>query len=334
MTITAPQILLITRSWGSDAGFNIELAKCITEYCGANSLTKLELANLESITSAILRATTDKSYDFLIIDARCCVIDARWPQLHGHLQDARQINLICRQQNIVPICILTDPLFSGFSLLADLLTYRSGLVVPITAEVPFSKFIFRKSSLPTGTPISRDTFSELESTKQNSKHEFDLYLGGSSYEPRKSYFDNVNKLLSKTKIKIQQAPKKADNYKDYLLDLRKSKMVLSTNFLQIPESKKLHLLGKSVETLHVGSLLLTQCTPQLTRNFVEYVDFVPVDGPNDAAEKIIHFNLHENERLRIAESGFSKAKEMAMRSFFISQIDQALGSFRLPKLRK
>ena len=334
MTITDPKILLLTRNWGREAGFNIELAKCITEYCGISSLTNLELENTESITSALIRATKDTNFDFLIIDARCCVIDARFPQLHTHLQDARQINLICRQKNIVPICILTDPLFPGFSLLADLLTYRSGLVVPITAEVPFSKFIFRQSSIPVGTPISIETFTELESTRHDSKHDFDLYLGGSTYEPRKSYFDKVNKILSKTEIRIQQTPKKADNYKDYLMDLRKSKMVLSTNFLQLPESKKTHLLGKSIETLHVGSLLLTQSTPELTHNFTENIDFIPVESPKDAAEKILHFNFYEEERLRISESGFSKAKKLVMRSYFISEIDHALTSNRLPKLRK
>jgi hypothetical protein len=176
-----------------------------------------------------------------------------------------------------------------------------------------------------------DTFAKIDAT--NNEHQFDLYLGGSIYEPRKSYFDSVNSLLSKSGIRIQQTPKNSDNYIDYLLDLRKSRMVLSTNFLQIPGSQKLHLLGKSIETLHVGSLLLTQSTSALTNNFVEYEDFVPVADPMDAVEKINYYHYHETERAKISLSGFLKAKQLVTNKHFMSQIDCALESHKLRRLK-
>ena len=326
-------VLLVTRQWGSHAGFNIELKQCLIEYCGTNLVKHLELSNSENLIDAILNITREFDFDFLIIDSRSCIIDARLPALFSNLKDAKTLNLICKDRSIVPICIITDPLMPGFALVGDLVTFRNGIIVPITASIPFSRFLFRKSTKAVGTPISASTFFELERTIIDVPKLYDLFLGGSIYEPRKSYFESVVEKLSESGIRIQLHPKASNTYFEYLQGLSSARMVLSTNFLQIPGSKKLHLLGKSLETLHIGSLLLTQSTPDLTRNFVEYEDFVPVSSAADASEKILFYYQNEKERNRIAHSGYAKARQMASNNYFFSEIDRGLRDYNLPTLK-
>jgi hypothetical protein len=326
-------VLLVTRQWGSNAGFNSELKQCLIEYCGINQVMHLELSNSENLIQAISRAIGEFEVEFLIIDSRSCIIDARLPALFSHLQDARTLNLICKDRGIVPICILTDPLMPGFALVGDLVTYRNGLVAPITASVPFSKFVLRKSTEALGTPISVNTFFELQKATSSTPKLFDLFLGGSIYEPRKSYFNAVLEKLGGAGLRIQMHPKISDTYGEYLQGLSSARMVLSTNFLQIQGSKKLHLLGKSLETLHVGSLLLTQSTPELTRNFVEYEDFVPVTSAVDASEKVLFYHKNEEELSRIAANGYAKARQMACNKYFFTEINKSLADSNLPVMK-
>ena len=326
-------VLLVTRQWGSNAGFNTELKQCLVEYCGADQVRHLELSNSENLIDSISNITREFEFKFLIIDSRSCIINAKMPALFFHLQDARTLNLICKERDIVPICIVTDPLMPGFALVGDLVTYRNGIVAPITASIPFSKYLLRNSTEALGTPISIKTFFEVEKVMSGAPKLFDLFLGGSIYEPRKSYFEAVVEKLNGSGIKIQLHPKVSNNYYEYLQGLSSARMVLSTNFLQLPGSKKLHLLGKSLETLHIGSLLLTQSTPDLTRNFVEYEDFVPVSNAADASEKILFYHQNEKERIRIAGNGYSKARELVSKKFFFSEIDRGLRDSNLPLMK-
>lgn len=327
------KVLLVTRQWGSNAGFNTELKQCLIEYCGTDRVKHLELSNSENLIDAILNITKEYKIDFLIIDSRSCIIDARVPALFSNLKDARILNLVCKDRHIVPICIVTDPLMPGFALVGDLVTLRNGILVPITASIPFSRFLSRKSTRAVGTPISASTFFEVERTNVGLPKLYDLFLGGSIYEPRKSYFAAVVEKLSGSGIRIQLHPKVSNTYFEYLQGLSNAKMVLSTNFLQLPGSKKLHLLGKTLETLHVGSLLLTQSTPDLTRNFVEHEDFVPISSAADASEKILFYYQNEKERSRIAGNGYRKARKMASDRYFFTEINRGLRDSNLPVIK-
>ena len=326
-------VLLVTRQWGSNAGFNSELKQCLIEYCGESQMMHLELSNSENLIQAISRAVGEFEVKFLILDSRSCIIDARFPALYSHLHDARVLNLICKDRGIVPICIVTDPLMPGYALVGDLVTYRNGLVAPITSLVPFSKFVLRKSTKALGTPISINTFFELQKVMSGTPKLFDLFLGGSIYEPRKSYFNAVLEKLGGAGLRIQMQAKIGDTYSEYLQGLSSARMVLSTNFLQIPGSRKLHLLGKSLETLHIGSLLLTQSTPELTQNFVEYEDFVPVTSAADASEKILFYHKNEEELSRIAANGYTKARQMACNKYFFTEINKSLANSNLPVMK-
>jgi hypothetical protein len=256
------------------------------------------------------------------------------PNLFNHLREMRMLNEVCRKNEIVPICIVTDPLLPGFALMGDLLTYKSGLVVPITASIPFSGFLRRNSTRALGTPLSIKTFKSLKRYTTNEPKPFDLYLGGSLYEPRKSYFEKTLSILKSEKIKIHYSAKLTNSYKEYLQDLSSSKMVLTTNFLQVPGSTKLHLLGRSLETLYVGSLLFAQSTPDLKRLFIEYEDFIPVGNPLDAADKIRFFQENFKEAAKIAANGHRKATALVNSKYFFSEVNQALKAVGLNTLIK
>jgi hypothetical protein len=334
LNIVSKRVLIVTRDWGSTAGFNLELVACIKEYCGTENVVHSVIGNSDNVYSFVLKQLHMYNFDFLIIDSRVCVIDAKMPHLFNHLKEMRMLNELCKKNNTIPICIVTDPLLPGFAIMADLLTYKSGLVVPITASIPFSRFLGRKSTPALGTPLSIKTFNSVKRYSSNEPKPFDLYLGGSLYEPRKSYFEKTLSILKSEKIEIHFSPKQTNSYKDYLNDLSSSKMVLTTNFLQKPGSKKLHLLGRSLETLYVGSLLFAQSTPDLVRTFTEFEDFIPVDDPVDAAEKILFYQKNFEKAAQIAGNGHRKAAAWVNSQYFFDEVDKALTSSGLHALIK
>jgi hypothetical protein len=221
----------------------------------------------------------------------------------------------------------------GFALVGDLVTYRSGITVPTTTGINFASWISRNSTSPTGTPISLATFEQIKKAKVDQIPEFDLYVGGSFYPERHSFYQSVLDSLQNSSMRVRIKPKVSDDYVEYLADLSKSKMVLATNFHRIRGKDRFHLLGKSLETLHVGSLLLAQSVPELTSNFKEYKHFVPIQNPKDAVDKINYYFANEDERASIAASGYAKAREYAESKNFLSQIAFTLEASGLPEIR-
>jgi hypothetical protein len=327
---------MVSRKWSQKAGFFSELEQCVIEYMGEQNLVHLRVEDDESLTQKIEGLLESIDFSFLILDTRCAIIDAAMPRLFIDLLEARHINFLCRKFDVIPIIINTDPLMPGYAILSDLLSYPNGLNVPITAAIPFSKFIRRNELYPTGIPISKLLLRKLEI--QRNFNEKNFYIGGSFYPERKEFFERVIKNLEFTSLSIKRQEKQSNSYFAYLQELMKSRMVLNTNFVHYPYRSfshkiKLQTLGKSFEALIVKSLLITHATPLLNHYLVEYEDYIPINSMGETIELINYFHANEEHRKQIAESGYLKIKSMINEQPFFERVNQGLIKFGIKSMK-
>jgi hypothetical protein len=320
------EVIFIVREWGKDLGFNGEIHQYLKEYFGSDSVERIIIPNHANIKEIFRDISKLKPGAIYFVDTRIFIVNAYLSSLIRHLLEAVAINTLIKKARSSIVCIVTDSKRPGFVLLADLLTHKTGIVVPIGGTLRAPKIPGRLSIEPIFSPISTSTATTLLQSKFTKK--FDLYIGGMLYEPRKSYFDRVVKLLASSQINICMNPKKNDGYLEYLNELSKSRIVLNTNFIGDIDNRllsnrmktKVHMVGRNIEVLHAGALLMTQSTQVLDRYFRDGIDYVSVSSPDDAARKIVYFLSNEDHRNQVARSGQMRACEYALEKAFLSQI--------------
>lgn len=323
------KILFVSRQWGASAGFNLELLKSAQEFYGRELITYHILENSVSILDHLREQFSRENYKYLLLDTRCLIVDASFPSLIQHIIDTRKIYELCIKEKTVPICFITDPLMPGYALMGDLLTYRKGICVPITAPITFSRFLKRNSTLPLGTPISLSTSQELKNMVAITPKKHDVLLGGSLYAPRRLFFEKVTKELLQSGVNVFLQKKSSNSYLDYLSDLVESRIVISTSFVYSTKfigqiGQRYQMLGKSFEALYSGALLMTQSTSDFRRYFVEYKHYIPISDVNDTVQQSLRYLQDEESRSIIAQNGFNRAHELANERFFFSQIERAV----------
>lgn len=310
--------ILVVREWGKDLGLNLEIEKCLREFHGKENVEVIVIPNQDNILKFFENLISIKMPQRIYLDTRIFIVDAAMPSLARHLTEVSVINRLLESSKVIPVCILTDVLKApGYLLVAELLVHGIGVLVPLGANSPNRGFSRNSRVDDLYNPISFETASFLKNLAQRKPK--DLFLGGLLYEPRKSFINSVVKELHDSEIEIAVLPKKTDNYIDYLSVLSKFKIVLNTNF--VANSNKKHMVGRNIEALHVGSLLLTQNTPRLKRLFTEGEHYVNMESPSDAATKIKYYLKHQDEAQRIAISGQEKAISYARESYFARSIE-------------
>jgi len=309
--------IFLVREWGRDLGFNLEIGKCLEEYYGNENVEMIVIPNNVNIVNFFIQLISEKRPLRIYMDTRIFIVDASLNSLTGHLIDVSIVNRILNSAGIIPVCICTDPLQPGFILVAELLTRNTGILITMGADSTLHKFSDEIGVGATFNPISYSTGLLLkESTTKKSKN---VYLGGNMYEPRVSYFNKVVLELKMSDVSVDILPKKANRYIDYLTEMSKFKIILNTNFISSLEKK--HMVGRNVESFHVGSLLLTQNTPLLQRYFTEGVHYIDVGLPSDAAEKIIYYLMNPAEASRIALAGQEKALQYSRDQIFLNLVN-------------
>ena len=313
--------LLIVREWGENLGTNQEVLKCLIQFYGVKNVEIAIIPNEANIVDFFRNTVIPKNPFRIYVDTRIFIVDASMISLTSHLADVGIINRILKSHNIIPVCILTDALQApGYLLVAELLIHRIGVLIPWGEDSPIRGFSPNSRVEDSFNPISLETATFLKNLAPRKSK--DLFLGGLLYEPRKSFIDGVVKELHGSKIEIAVLPKKINNYIDYLSEISKFKIILNTNF--VVNSNKKHMVGRNIEALHVGSLLLTQNTPRLKRLFVEGEQYVNMESPSDAATKIKYYLKHQDEAQRIALAGQEKAITYARESYFVRSIDRKI----------
>jgi hypothetical protein len=254
-------------------------------------------------------------------DSRIFISDASLIPLVGHLLDCARINQLFISEKIIPICFVTDPNQPGYCLVADLLTNNIGLMVPIAGDFSITSHKGRMQLASIFNPISMNTCKKF--LEIHSSHQYDLYIGGSSYEPRKSFFEAVLKGIEHLGMRIHLASKQLNSYDEYLNSISQSRIVLNTNYIVNSLTKK-HMVGRNIETLACGTMLITQNTSTLQRYFREGRDYVAAESPADAIREIEKYHFDETARSAVALSGQLRTLQYAEEHYFLTKIDGGL----------
>ena len=321
--MTSEQIdnLLIVREWGSNLGFNSEIEVSLIEYFGGDKVGRVEVNNsddiYESLQKSILRYSPKRVY----FDTRIFITDARIVPLFSNLVDCGRINQLFKASRVIPICFVTDPNQPGYCLVADLVTSYVGLMIPIAGDFSVKSNKGRLQLESMFNPMSIKTCERFLS--KNTLFQYDLYVGGSSYEPRKSYFEKVLKGVEHLGLRIYSASKELNSYEDYLNTISKSRMVLNTNFVVNSLTKK-HMVGRNIETFTCGSMLITQNTSTLQKYFKGGRDYISAEYASDAVREIEKYHFNESDRAKIALNGQLRAYWYAEEKYFVAKLDREL----------
>lgn len=110
-----------------------------------------------------------------------------------------------------------------------------------------------------------------------------------------------------------------DRYADYI---RSSKLSLQVPFF----IRSTDLLNSRVtQILYSRTALLHPPGPNICRFFEPGVDFIPIESPEDFAEKTRYYLAHDNEREQIAHNGWKKATEQHSFAAVWKRVEELLG---------
>ena len=319
--------IFVVREWGKDLGFNLEIAQCLREFYGDNNVDVLVIPNTQNTIEFFRKVLITKNPQRIFMDTRIFIVDAAMPSLLKHLVEVSRLNRILRKAGKIPVCIITDSKEPGFLLVAELLTHKIGIIVPTASKVSNCAVSRKSISDVVFNPISIETSCMIRNTPQQKVK--DLYIGGLMYEPRKSFMEDVMHQLIGYPISIEVVPKRANLYKDYILELSAHKIVLNTNY--IVDSMKTHMVARNIETLHSGSLLITQNTYLLEKYFTAGVHYIHVGSPLEAAMAVKYYLENEYERESISKAGQDKAIKYAESKMFTVKVERKLEEIGLRK---
>lgn len=319
--------ILVVREWGKDSGFNLEIAQCLREFYGNKNVDVVVIPNNNNALDFATKVIISKKPQRIFMDTRIFIVNAAMPSLLRHLVEVSKLNRILRKAGTIPICIITDSMEPGFLLVAELLTHKIGVIVPTASKVSTCAVSPRSISDVVFNPISIETSCMIRSTPQRKSK--DLYIGGLMYEPRKSFMEAVIHELKGYPVSMEVVPKRANLYKDYILELTAHKIVLNTNY--VVDSMKTHMVARNIETFHSGSLLITQNTYLLEKYFTAGVHYIHVETPLEAALAIKYYLENEQERRNIAKAGQDKANEYAESKIFAMAVERKLVEIGLGK---
>ena len=316
----------MVRQWGRDLGFNLEIEKCLREFHGDENVETIVIPNNANILEFFANLVSSKMPKRIYLDTRIFIVDASMLSLTKHLVEVSAVHNLFKSTKVIPVCILTDALKApGYLLVAELLVHGIGVLLPGGADSPIRGFCRKSRTKAIFNPISFETGKLLKnSVIEKSK---DLYLGGLMYEPRKSFIENVANELNDSGIDLTLLPKKSNSYIDYLTELSTYRIVLNTNYVVNSEEK--NMVARNIETLHVGSLLLTQNTPLLEELFTEGEHYINMESPSDAAEKVKYFLKNRDEADTIALAGQEKALHYAREKYFMSLVTNKIDELNL-----
>jgi len=321
MTSKDTDHLLVIREWGSDLGFNSEIENSLSEFYGGDKVRRVVIRNSENVYESLRASILQYSPKRIYFDTRVFIPDARIVPLIGHLLDCARVNQLFNSHGVIPICFVTDPNQPGYCLVADLITSNRGLMIPIAGNFSIRSHKGRKQLESIFNPMSIKTCKRF--LDEANSYQYDLYIGGSSYEPRKSYFEAVIKGVEHLGLRIYLASKELNTYEEYLNTISQSRIVINTNYIVNSLTKK-HMVGRNIETFTCGSMLITQNTSTIQNYFREGKDYVSAEFPSDAIREIERYHFDDSARSRIALSGQLRAFQYAEEHYFVAKIDKEL----------
>jgi glycosyltransferase domain-containing protein len=209
------------------------------------------------------------------------------------------LQIINEKMDIPIVAMWWDHVWEIHILNSEMLQTCVRLNVVVDTSSFFSKVKRPEKYLPLWTPQDPRLFYD-------SKGERDIPI---------SFIGRVSKIGRKEKI---AALKKAGvglystggqkehriKYEKLASIYRRSKIVF--NFSASPSGNP-QIVGRVMETILSGAMLLEEDNHETQRLFVPMIDYVPWNGVDDLVEKARYYLEHDNERKTIAECGCNKA---------------------------
>lgn len=323
---TCDKVIFLTRDWGTFTSMNIELFNTLEEYIGAKRLSSFEVKSQNDLISELNLFFQNHKVTHIIFDVRVFINTHGYYGKFKALRDCFYFSLLCKKYGIVPICGITDIIQPGQQMFAELVTYYDGIIVG-WGSVGFHEIRLPKHSRVIGPlflPISLKTSILFNPIYQRKHIEFKISSVGSNYEPRKSFFDQLEYNLKNLSISFYINLKKDLSYIDYLSIYSKSLIGINTSWIGLTHPEKMHFTHRNFEILFAGAALFSQKCFGLDIYLRDGVDYVSYNDVFDLTEKIKYYLANENELNHIAKSGRSRVLELLESNFVWNQINYTL----------
>ena len=209
------------------------------------------------------------------------------------------LQIINKKMNIPIVAMWWDHVWEIHILNSEMLQSCVKLNVVVDTSSFFPKVKRPEKYLPLWTPQDPRLFYD-------SKGERDIpisFIGRVSKKGRKEKITALQKagmgLYSTGGQKENRIP-----YEELASIYRRSKIIF--NFSASPSGNP-QIVGRVMETILSGAMLLEEDNPETQRFFEPMVDYVPWKGVDDLVEKARYYLEHDNKRTAIAESGCQRA---------------------------
>lgn len=172
-----------------------------------------------------------------------------------------------------------------------------------------------------GFPIAYNPYFTMWTDKKDQ-----ISFTGSNHRNREDYKQRVGYSGIKVTDLMHSRERPTNSisrYSDYLCPLKESKFAFANGFISNKESI---IVGRAIETIASGGLLLYEVGSDLNFFFTEYQDFIPVLNIPDFIEKLSFLGKNETVAKSIASSGSKVLFEEFSSSNFWHQIIDRLNS--------
>jgi hypothetical protein len=319
------ETLFLTRDWGTYTSMNIELYNTIEEFIGSK-IKRLEINKNNDLITDLISYLKKNEITHLVFDVRILINRNGVKGKFKALKDCYVLGYLCKKYKVVPICGITDLVQPGQQMFAELITLYCGIIVS-WGSVGFhevKKIKHNRLIGPLFLPISNKTINNFRDVYMNENIEYDISSIGSNYEPRKSFFTNLEKELKSNSITFYFNLNKNLTYIDYLGHYSKSLIGINTSWIGITHPNRMHFTHRNFEIIFSGSVLFSQSCYGLNLYLKDGVDYISYLDVYDLIKKIKYYLINKDELQNIAISGKNKVLKYLENNFVWEQINYTL----------
>lgn len=319
-------ILYIYRDWGRNTLIIEATLESLTRYIGGDRLKQTCIGPTDNIRKRISEEIRANKFSHVLLDVRAMIDSAFWYQIPGLILNSALIARACGKKGITVLCQSPDFNQPSDRLLSAILTLNNGVVLSL-ATIPNLEFYPHKRVLgPVPPPPLEKTFCSIDKIAKQHR-QIDINMGGTLYEPRKSFYKKMYTAIKKTEYNCYfKAKTEVVSYDEYLNTLQNSKITVLTSCYS-GDVKLRQLQGKATEATAAGSLLFIQDCQAVKKVFQPWKEYVPFDSLDEIdhiVEILIYYLENESERARIALAGYQRMKVYLEGNMPWSNIDQWL----------
>ena len=306
------EILYIYREWGRDTYVIEATLESLTRCLGEKRLKQVCIGAMDSIRERISEEIeTSNKFSHILLDVRAMIDSAFWYQIPKLLLNSALIARACSKKGITILCQSPDFNQPSDRLLSAILTINNGMVLSLATIPNLVFFPHNRVLWPMSPPPLAKTFCSIEKIAKEYRR-IDINMGGTLYEPRKSFYKSIYTVMNERKYNCFFIEKKEiSTYDEYISHLQESKIVVLTTCYS-GDAKLRQLQGKVMEAAAAGSLLFVQDCQSVREIFNPWEEYVPFDSLDDIdgiMNLLIYYLENEEERAKIALAGYQRMRD-------------------------